>query len=465
MAQPASAESRAAEWREVTRDRSRWSAAHQPEDSGSWAVRLIDVPQWEPFFFHHLVTNVPCVFGPALWGDAPISQSSHRGGWLCDDLTAVDVESIVQLFGADYMVPVTHCHNNAYSERRLAAAENTVPNTGATVVDNLDGLPCEVPFSEFAEHLVAMRNPERRARAQTLMYLKDWHMLRDLDRRDGLADPPYTCPQIFQDDYLNEFSLKHRADDYRFVYLGPQGTQTLLHTDVLGSYSWSHSVVGRKRWSFYSPEARGLLVDAQGRLPRDINNVDKGKHPRFAEAVATVIVQEPGQTVFVPSGWYHQVENIDECLSVNANWVNSCNIDRFISTVAEDHRMAKHEISDVREVMDGEWHAACHKMVKANCGFNYETVCELITVVCARISAELAPAALMARGAEAGQLSELRAATHRAHKMFELVQLESALTTVMTLWSSALDPDEVIPAQYERLAEVLAEQCVNLLTT
>jgi hypothetical protein len=35
--------------------------------------------------------------------------------------------------------------------------------------------------------------------------------------------------------------------DYRFVYLGPAGSWTPLHSDVLRSHSWSANVAGRKR--------------------------------------------------------------------------------------------------------------------------------------------------------------------------------------------------------------------------
>ena len=35
--------------------------------------------------------------------------------------------------------------------------------------------------------------------------------------------------------------------DYRFCYAGRAGTSTGLHFDVLGSYSWSTNIVGRKR--------------------------------------------------------------------------------------------------------------------------------------------------------------------------------------------------------------------------
>jgi hypothetical protein len=38
-----------------------------------------------------------------------------------------------------------------------------------------------------------------------------------------------------------------QVSDYRFLYLGPAGSWTPLHHDVLCSYSWSANVCGRKR--------------------------------------------------------------------------------------------------------------------------------------------------------------------------------------------------------------------------
>jgi hypothetical protein len=376
----------------------------------------------------------------------------------------VDVEALMgRCGGSRGTVPVTHCWNPGHVADADAHAAAVGPDLDAA---HLRDLPCEVLFQQFAEHLVAMRDPTQRRAAKTLMYLKDWHVLRD--HADPAAPPPYSCPAIFQDDYLNEFSLAHRGgDDYRFVYVGPAQTRTLLHTDVLGSYSWSTSVVGRKRWTFFPPEARGLLVDSHGRILEDIDGVDPVRFPRYAEAVAvaTVVVQTPGQTVFVPSGWVHQVENLDECLSVNANWVNGCNLERFVATVADDLRVAQHEIADVRAVMVDDWHTTCHHMVRTNCGFDFEMVCELIAAIYERVASELATAASVPKEPASDELGEQKADVFKLHKIFELVQLDKALTTVLALWSAALDPSATIAPKHTRLAADLSRQCLDASTS
>lgn len=49
--------------------------------------------------------------------------------------------------------------------------------------------------------------------------------------------------------------------DYRFVYMGPAGSWTPCHADVLRSYSWSANVCGRKRWRLLPPDQAWMLLD------------------------------------------------------------------------------------------------------------------------------------------------------------------------------------------------------------
>lgn len=91
--------------------------------------------------------------------------------------------------------------------------------------------------------------------------------------------------------------------DFRFVYLGPGGTFTPLHRDVYGSYSWSANVVGRKVWWLFPPGTETQLREGSG-LMFDVRGTEK-------EQLGVKIVQEEGEVIFVPSGWHHQVVNID----------------------------------------------------------------------------------------------------------------------------------------------------------
>jgi hypothetical protein len=133
----------------------------------------------------------------------------------------------------------------------------------------------------------------------------------------------------FLDDWLNGAM----GNAYKFVYLGPRGTSTRLHADVLRSYSWSTNVCGVKRWYLIPPQYTYLLYDCFGsklasHLHADVEDGVQMFFPGLVEArkYAIEVVQEAGETIFVPSCWHHTVENLAPTLSINHNWLNGNNV-------------------------------------------------------------------------------------------------------------------------------------------
>lgn len=268
------------------------------------------------FFKLHLRTNTLAHFGASLTAHWPAHSR-----WTIQ--------------GTDDAGPAV---NLDYLEHKYAGEQ--VPVTSVAPHGVMPALPSSVLFSSYCAYLRRYRN---RDEAISIIddecgvleahpfpvYLKDWHFALDVDESN------YSNPPQFSMDWLNEYSLAVRGTDYRFLYLGPPGTRTLLHTDVLGSFSWSTNIAGRKRWVFFQPKDSEMLHDLNGRLLEDITNVDRARFPRFNEAVQIVLDQGPGETVFVPSGWYHQVTNLEETLSINANWINSCNICHMLDVIVQ----------------------------------------------------------------------------------------------------------------------------------
>lgn len=177
------------------------------------------------------------------------------------------------------------------------------------------------------------------------LYVKDWHQVLLLEQDGGSQDQIYTTPDIFKgvlpynalvkeigtllvsehvvdtillsDDWMTHHALSRSPrDDYRFTYAGPGGTFTPLHRDVYGSYSWSSNIVGRKCWWLIPPEHTELFrVRNSGEdVIFDIREVDKA----LWKDKVFVVEQQAGETIFVPSGWYHQVENLDFVSCFNA---------------------------------------------------------------------------------------------------------------------------------------------------
>jgi len=164
-----------------------------------------------------------------------------------------------------------------------------------------------------------------------LYYMKDWQFVAEHPKYVA-----YTTPVFFKDDWLNGPTGMGNA--YKFCYLGPKGTVTPLHVDVLNSYSWSTNICGKKVWNLIPVDCTHLLYDVFGRQlavhinadREDYGDGDLGTclYPGLAEArrSSICVIQQEGETLFVPSGWHHTVENVEPTLSINHNWINGTNI-------------------------------------------------------------------------------------------------------------------------------------------
>jgi hypothetical protein len=138
-------------------------------------------------------------------------------------------------------------------------------------------------------------------------YLKDWHMQSLFSKK--LYDTPIVFPDV-----LNPFLMDVDGGEYMFVYWGCKGSSTSLHSDVLNSFSWSFNVIGKKLWTFYPME------EYSNEESDDLSDDEMN-------ARTTQILQETGDMIYVPSGWRHEVINLEETISVNHNWISAGSLD------------------------------------------------------------------------------------------------------------------------------------------
>lgn len=97
-------------------------------------------------------------------------------------------------------------------------------------------------------------------------------------------------------------------------WFGPAGTLTPLHHDTIMLFHTQ--VVGRKRWRFISPLETPRLYNYNNVFsPIDLDKPDLIRYPSFAGVKVLDVVVEPGETVFLPLAWWHQVSSLDVSLS------------------------------------------------------------------------------------------------------------------------------------------------------
>ncbi len=107
-----------------------------------------------------------------------------------------------------------------------------------------------------------------------------------------------------------------------FIWLGARGCVTQLHKD--GAKNFAVHLFGRKRWTLYPPRdapylylKRVLEGSDFASSEVDLRDVDQDRFPLFGNAVALSADVVAGQTLFLPEGWAHHVENLEPTLMVN----------------------------------------------------------------------------------------------------------------------------------------------------
>ncbi|XP_040478694.1 2-oxoglutarate and iron-dependent oxygenase JMJD4 isoform X2 [Ursus maritimus] len=205
--------------------------------------------------------------------------------------------------------------------------------------------------------------------------------------RDSSAEDVFTLPVYFSSDWLNEYWDALDVDDYRFIYMGPTGTWSPFHADIFRSFSWSVNICGRKKWFFFPPGQEEALRDCHGGLPYDVTSpalLDSRLYPMRKHCSPPLeLTQEAGEMVFVPSGWHHQVHNLEDTISINHNWVNGCNLANMWHFLQQELRAVQQEVSQWRDTMP-DWHRHCQVIMRSCSGINFEEFYHFLKIIAER---------------------------------------------------------------------------------
>ncbi|XVE57180.1 hypothetical protein DITRI_Ditri04bG0071200 [Diplodiscus trichospermus] len=240
----------------------------------------------------------------------------------------------------------------------------------------------EMSVVEFVNHWLQVSSENIVGNDNSVLYLKDWHFVKEYP--EYLA---YRTPLFFSDDWLNLYLDNYRmhddpdtyqgnndicCSDYRFVYMGAKGSWTPLHADVFRSYSWSANVCGKKKWFFLPPLQCSLLFDRnmKNSVYNIFDDISETKFPDFKKAIWLECIQEQNEIIFVPSGWYHQVHNLEDTISINHNWFNAYNLSWVWDLLVRDYKEAREYIEDIKDICD-DFEGLCQRNLAANTGMNF----------------------------------------------------------------------------------------------
>ncbi len=122
--------------------------------------------------------------------------------------------------------------------------------------------------------------------------------------------------------FLDKFLSRDAPQPDGMMWIGPAGTLTALHHDLTNNLI--AQIVGRKHVKLLPASEVGRLYNHThvfSEIPDlEAPNLDLARFPRLNGARAYDILLEPGEILFVPLGWWHQVRAHD--FSVTLTYTN-----------------------------------------------------------------------------------------------------------------------------------------------
>lgn len=129
------------------------------------------------------------------------------------------------------------------------------------------------------------------------------------------------APELTTDFSWPETYMKGFVKKYPMLFVGGQGSITHMHFDIDMSNILHTQFAGRKRVLLFpfseqhklyrKPWEVLSLVDFSNYADQENSKVDYEKYPALRHAKGYEIVLEPGDTLFMPAGFWHHMEYID----------------------------------------------------------------------------------------------------------------------------------------------------------
>ncbi|XP_043689976.1 F-box protein At1g78280-like [Telopea speciosissima] len=156
----------------------------------------------------------------------------------------------------------------------------------------------------------------------------------------------YSVPYLFQEDLFDVLDRDQRPP-FRWLIIGPERSGASWHVDPALTSAWNTLLCGRKRWALYPPGRVPLGVTVHVNDEDGDVNIETPTslqwwldiYPLLADEDKPIeCTQLPGETIFVPSGWWHCVLNLETTIAVTQNFVNSKNFEFVCLDMAPGYR-------------------------------------------------------------------------------------------------------------------------------
>jgi len=150
---------------------------------------------------------------------------------------------------------------------------------------------------------------------------------------------PYVQPRVrfARRDRINSRLIPHSllggAANYEIFLGSPGGAFPYVHFDYMGLHAFINQLVGEKEFivvppgqtEFVYPDPENPWISQVG----DLKNPDLDRFPLAAKATVLSFIVGPGETMFIPNGWWHTTVSKTMTISVAFDLLDSSNWSRF----------------------------------------------------------------------------------------------------------------------------------------
>lgn len=193
----------------------------------------------------------------------------------------------------------------------------------------------KVPMHEYVRYIRGQPNAVRRLQKSLdgVFYANGWSpFLEHEDLLEDVSDRIYCIEDSIP---RGEGVAKQMNLSLSKVFIGPAGTVSRLHHDTYASHVWLSQIRGRKQFIVYPPDDADRLhcqeEDISGGRTSlfDPSAPDFKVFPNAQRASPFSVIVEEGETVVLPSKWWHWAKSLTPSITLMRNFVNSTNIAEY----------------------------------------------------------------------------------------------------------------------------------------
>ncbi|QRV86093.1 F-box and JmjC domain protein [Ceratobasidium sp. AG-Ba] len=202
---------------------------------------------------------------------------------------------------------------------------------------------------------------------------------RFVEKTNSENDPgmgaDYEPPKLFGEDLFK--LMGNKRPDYRWLIVGPERSGSTFHKDPNATSAWNAVITGSKGWVMFPPDVcpPGVYVsedESEVTSPLSLAEwfmsyfdaawAEYGPNSNSANnrGKMRVGVCHAGEIVYVPSGWWHLVVNLESSVAVTQNFAS------------------EHELVNVLRFMRDKPDQISGWSDDIHCGELYDTFCDVL---------------------------------------------------------------------------------------